>query len=223
MAETKNLTQRILAVMGDVDFVGKDTDVEAGGGRSYKGVSHDAVIKALRGPMTKHGIVLRVEQTAEQAVHGQTKAGHPKIRYEGWYTVWLINADQPDDALSYPINAHAEDSGDKAPGKCISYAVKTVLLKAFALETGENDEHRHKPEEVAVIDDDSLLNLRALLQDTDTDEEAFVQALNGKLKLSMKKLAELPATHNDYAKNWLMAKAKKMQKEEVPGPGEVEG
>lgn len=145
--ETKNIHQRILAVMAAVPYVQKDATVEAGGGRSYKGVTHDAVVAKLRAPMIEHGIVLSVSQTAEHAIEGQTKSGGAKIRYEAWYDVTLYNADQPDDCVTYRVHAHAEDGGDKAPGKAMSYATKTVLLKAFALETGESDESRYKPDE----------------------------------------------------------------------------
>ena len=41
------------------------------------------------------------------------------------------------------LTAHGNDSGDKAPGKVMSYAVKTTMLKLFGIETGENDESRN--------------------------------------------------------------------------------
>lgn len=207
--ETKNIHQRILAVMSAVPYVQKDATVEAGGGRSYKGVTHDAVVAKLRAPMIEHGIVLSVSQTAEHAIEGQTKSGGAKIRYEAWYDVTLYNADQPDDCVTYRVHAHAEDGGDKAPGKAMSYATKTVLLKAFALETGESDESRYQPDEIAYVTDDQAADLRQLMADTDTEEAAFC----GWLKVDS--IEALPANRYESARKALIKKAEKAGKKEA--------
>ena len=60
------------------------------------------------------------------------------------YNIHFVNIDDPADRLTVSINAHAADNGDKAPGKCASYATKTAILKALSLETGENDESREE-------------------------------------------------------------------------------
>ena len=73
---------------------------------------------------------------------GETKSGMKKWRYSALFNCSLINADEPSDTYSAVIPAHAEDFGDKAPGKALSYAAKSFLLKAFSLETGESDESR---------------------------------------------------------------------------------
>ena len=65
--------------------------------------------------------------------------------YSGDYAVHFVNIDQPEDRVTICINAHAADNGDKAPGKCASYATKSAMLKMFSLETGENEESRIAP------------------------------------------------------------------------------
>ncbi|HKK06205.1 MAG TPA: ERF family protein [Gammaproteobacteria bacterium] len=199
-----NLYQRILSVERDVPYIQKDATVEAGAGRSYKGVTHDAVIAKLRKSMIEHGIVLAVRQTSERAIDGQTMKGHPKIRYEAWYEITLYNADSPDEYLTYPVHAHAEDGGDKAPGKAMSYATKTVLLKAFALETGESDESRYQPEELAYLTAEQAGDLRQLMDDTDTEEASFC----GWLKVDSIEL--LPASRYESARKALLKKAEKL-------------
>ena len=62
--------------------------------------------------------------------------------YRGWYDVSLVNIDDSNDRATVSIEAHALDNGDKAPGKCATYATKTAILKLLWLETGENDESR---------------------------------------------------------------------------------
>jgi len=201
-AKQPNIYQRIHAVMQEVGYVQKDATVEAGGGRSYKGVSHDAVVAALRPAMVKHGIVLHVTQIEEKAVEGQTARGYPKIRYEAWYEIALVNIDSPDDRAVYRMHAHAEDGGDKAPGKSVSYAVKTVLLKAFDLETGENDESRYLPDEPAYVTDEQAATIQALAEEVGADIPAFCNWLK------VDSIETIPANKHERAVKALEKKRK---------------
>lgn len=201
--QAKNLHQRILAVMAAVPYVQKDATVQAGGGQSYKGVTHDAVAAKLRKPMIEHGIVMKVTQSAEHVVEGQTRSGTPKIRYEAWYDVTLYNADKPEESMTYQVHAHAEDGGDKAPGKAMSYATKMALLKAFMLETGESDESRYQPDEIAYITTDQAEDIRQWIEDTGTDEAKFL----GWIKADS--IESIPANSYKRALNALKKKAEK--------------
>jgi hypothetical protein len=67
--------------------------------------------------------------------------------YTGTYEVNFVNIDDGSDRLTVTVQAHASDNGDKAPGKALSYATKSAILKALSLETGENDESREEIKE----------------------------------------------------------------------------
>lgn len=136
----RNIYQRINAVQKTVEYVQKDASVSTGGG-SYKAVSHDMVIAVLRPAMVKEGIVVRLEQTSS-AMLQMRGADNKQHLYSGDYAVHFINIDNPEDFATVTITAHANDGGDKAPGKAASYAVKSAMLKLFSLETGESDEAR---------------------------------------------------------------------------------
>lgn len=139
---TRNIYQRINAVQTEVSLVSKDTTVGYGN-NSYKAVSHDGVLKSLRSSLVTHGIVCEPKQIGKgTSVDGFTNNGKPKIRFEAVFDVAFINMDNPEDKVVATVEAHADDSGDKAPGKAISYATKTAMLKVFYIETGENDEER---------------------------------------------------------------------------------
>lgn len=138
----KNIYQRIAEVMKAVEYVQKDTEVQG-----YKAVTHDMVTAVLRPHLVKSGIVVRVEQlqstlVQQKAPKAEGDKGYKMHLYSGDYAVHFVNVDHPDDCLSVTVNAHANDSGDKAPGKAMSYAVKVAMLKTFTLETGENEEAR---------------------------------------------------------------------------------
>ena len=121
--------------------------------------------------MVKNGIVIYPEQlTGEFIIKRDLNATPAPVKmglYEGEYNVHLINIDSPEDKVTTKIIAHANDNGDKAPGKCATYAVKTVVLKMFFLETGENDESRAEETNFDTISDDQQQQLIALMVDPD--------------------------------------------------------
>ena len=136
-----NIYQRINAVQKSVQYVQKDITVTGGG--TYKAVSHDMVQAVLRPHMVANGIVLVVRQVSGEMLQTRDKeAGVPMHLYSGCYEVDFVNIDSPDDRFTAVVSAHANDMGDKAPGKSMSYAIKYALLKTFGLETGESDESR---------------------------------------------------------------------------------
>ena len=141
-----NIYQKLQAVMKEVAYIKKDATVSGGG--SYKAVTHDMVTAVVRPHFVTQGIVVVPRLTHGQVVDTgrKTSSGNPIIRYEGNYDVSFVNADDPADVMVIPVSAHAEDQGDKAPGKALSYATKYSILKALLLETGENDEGRVAPE-----------------------------------------------------------------------------
>lgn len=133
-----NIYQKINAVMKEVAYVQKDAEVQG-----YKAVTHDMLTAVIRPQLLKHGIVVRVEQLrSELLTRRNAKEGEKMHLYSGDYAVHFVNIDRPDDCVSITVNAHANDNGDKAPGKAMSYAVKYAMLKTFTLETGESDEAR---------------------------------------------------------------------------------
>lgn len=137
-----NIYQRIHAVRFHVEHVAKDKEVA---GHGYKAVTHDAVTVACRAAMMMYGIVVvpSISQgTTIQDTGMQTSKQVPIIRYESEFIIRFVNSDSPDDFVEMTIPAHALDYGDKAPGKALSYAVKSAMLKLFSIPTGEDDEER---------------------------------------------------------------------------------
>lgn len=143
-----NIYQRVQAAMRAVKYVQKDKQVDGAGG-GYKAVTHDQVTALVRQHFVENGIVVvpRLTASATVSTGRTTKAGTPIIRFEGTYDVDFVNVDEPADKITATTVAHAEDQGDKAPGKALSYAVKGAILKVLLLETGEDDESRVRPEE----------------------------------------------------------------------------
>lgn len=164
MPRKKTLVQKINAVRRKVDYVKKDKKVDG----KYMVVTHDAVTAMVRQALIDNSLVItppsvKTERTVDTGM--VTGNGAPVIRYEAVFTIVLTDGEQE---MSADIPAHANDYGDKAPGKAMSYAVKAFMLKMFNIETGEDEEGR-----IAMADQGRAI---------ETQEYARLQGLIGDIK-----------------------------------------
>ncbi len=187
MTELLNIFQRMAKVREAVAYLKKDKKVE-----SYWAITHDMVTRELREHFIAHGIITVLRQTSGQTFETgkATKGGTPYTRYEGLYELTFVNIDAPVDSVTYTIGAVAEDHGDKAPGKAASYAVKTIFLKAFNIETGEGDESR-KEQKPTPITDEQLITLREICESKGYDADEKLNSLAGRV-YGIKGIADLP-------------------------------
>jgi hypothetical protein len=141
--EGMKIGQRINAVRRKVSYAKKDKAVQ---GQGYKAVTHDAVTALLRNELIENGIIVVPRFIrSEVVIVGMTKNETPIIRYAALYEIDFANEEDMTDKVTVPMEAHANDHGDKAPGKAVSYATKYAMLKLFNIETGEDDEGRAEP------------------------------------------------------------------------------
>jgi len=178
-----NIYQRINEVRKEVPYVRKDAAVQG-----YKAVSHDQLTARLHDSLVRHGVIIVPSLMSEEIVEaGKTAKGAVIIRYQCIVEVAFINMDEPSDVLKISMPAHANDHGDKAPGKAMSYAVKYAMLKVFSLESGDQEESRVESDRAMErISQDDVETLRGRMKDIDISEndEKFSQYLKGTLKVS---------------------------------------
>jgi len=142
----KNIYQRINAVMNDCDYLQKKQAQQG------KGTKYDEVIAMIRSLLIKHGVVMVMRQKSFDIIGGVE--GTKQKTYQGEYELDLVNIDKPDEKVTHTAFAHGMDGGDKAPGKAHTYAAKLMLIKGFAIETGEDEESRaEKQDKLNTIDD----------------------------------------------------------------------
>ena len=132
--DSKNIYQRINAVMGECDYLQKV------GAQQGKGIKYDEVMAMIRGLLISHGIVMVVRQKSFDMVGG-LEGKNQKV-YQGSYEMDLINMDNPTEIVTHTAFAQGMDGGDKAAGKAHTYAVKIMLVKGFGIETGDDEESR---------------------------------------------------------------------------------
>ena len=152
-----NIYQRVNAVMQKVTYIKKDTKVQG-----YSAVTHDNVVAMVRAELVRVGIVIYPEQLGCDMPIMRDGKDIKMHLYVADYLIHFVNIDKPDDRISVKINSHANDNGDKAPGKALSYAIKYAILKVFSLETGENDESRS--EALATITPTQIKGINSLLE-----------------------------------------------------------
>ena len=130
----KNIYQRINAVMKDCEYLQKKRAAQG------KGVKYDEVIAMLRPHLINHGVVMVINQLGMECL--SALEGSKQKTYQGYYQMDLINMDQPEEKVTHTVYAQGMDGGDKGPGKAHTYAMKLMLVKGFAIETGEDEESR---------------------------------------------------------------------------------
>ena len=203
-----NIYQRINEFNKEVTYVKKDAKVQG-----YKAVTHDQVTAVLRASMIEHGLVTTQSLIESSFIDtgDVTGKGTKWMMYTALYDIALINVDDPDQTVHVSVEAQALDTGDKASGKTMSYAMKNFLLKVFNLETGENDEgrqddFRQKREDKQVITEDEVGQLKKLIEETNSDEGKFLSVF------SIRKLEEMQKGTLDRAFSALNTKAQKVKK-----------
>lgn len=197
-----NIYEKLNEIRKSVAYVKKDSTVGFGQ-NSYKAVSHDAVTTLTRNFFVEQGIIIVPMQKEKGiSIDGETKSGGKKIRFEAMYDIKFVNMEDAHDFLTVTVEAHAEDNSDKAPGKALSYATKSAMLKVLMIETGEDDEEGIKN----TINEKQTATLNQLIIDTDTEIEKFCAVY----KIPI--LSDLPSGMFMQALAQLQAKAKKAQK-----------
>ncbi len=127
MSESRNLFQKISQVMKDVEYLSKDGEIKFGT-TNYKAISEEKVTSTLRTSLIANGLViLPVKQIAGRTGNVST------VNTE--YKIIDIDTGQYEILAS---SGEGADTQDKGVGKAMTYAYKYMLLRTFAIPTGED-------------------------------------------------------------------------------------
>lgn len=132
-----NIYQKINEVMKNIEYLTKDDKVEFGITK-YKAISEEKVTTAVREQLVKQGIVIiPIKQESENKELIRTEKSvnmltsvHVKYRIQ--------NIDDVNDFIEVESNGTGVDTQDKGVGKAMTYAYKYMLLRTFAIPTGED-------------------------------------------------------------------------------------
>lgn len=122
-----NLYQKIHAVMKDVDYLQKDDAIKFGN-TNYKAISEEKVTSTVRKALLEYGLViLPIEQ--EHSREGTLSTVDTKYK--------IVDIETGDSEIIVSSGTGA-DTQDKGVGKAMTYSYKYLLLRTFAIPTGED-------------------------------------------------------------------------------------
>lgn len=139
-----NIFQKISKVMDDVKYLAKDdivvTNTKTGAG--YKAITEEKVTTAVREALIRHGIVIiPIEQTHTRSDEVlQDYQGNQKVSRLATVDVKyrIQNIEDKEDYIIATSSGTGVDTQDKAVGKAMTYSYKYLLLRTFAIPTGED-------------------------------------------------------------------------------------
>lgn len=165
---TLNLYQKIQAVMKDVDYLQKDGKIEFKSTK-YKAISEEKVTSAVRKSLIDHGLViLPIDQF-------HTREGS-LTTVDTKYKIVDIDTGQYEVIVSSGTGA---DTQDKGVGKAMTYSYKYLLLRTFAIPTGED------PDKISSAELDEKIG------NQEGGEKKSVSSGNGSIKLASEKQLNL--------------------------------
>lgn len=137
-----NLYEKISQVMKDVQYLAKDDNVSTGGSGSYKAISEEKVTSTVRDSLIKNGLVIVPIAQDHSRVDEQITDNYGKQKTNRITSVdvtyRMINIEKPDEFIDIASSGTGVDTQDKGVGKAMTYAYKYMLLRTFAIPTGDD-------------------------------------------------------------------------------------
>lgn len=123
-----NIYEKIHAVMKSVEYLSKDDKV-AFGNTKYKAISEEKVTSTIRAKLVEQKLVIF---PIKQEHKREGTLSTVDVTYR------IVNCDNPDESIEVVSSGTGADTQDKGVGKAMTYAYKYMLLRTFAIPTGED-------------------------------------------------------------------------------------
>ena len=151
--ENTKLYAKMLLVMQDVSYLRKDDTVQTGQGRGYKAISEEKVTSTVGESFRKHGLLVlpvSIEQKREdfEVVRSNGNVAIDRLSTVN-VTYKIVDVESGEFELIVSSGT-GMDSQDKGIGKALTYAYKYLLLRTFAIPTGEDPDKIASDETVLV-------------------------------------------------------------------------
>ena len=152
--KTLNIYERLLLITDEIGVIEKNLNVQVNKTASYKAVSERDVLDKVK-PIekkyrvysypVKREVIDRDILVKESEYNGNTTRTNTLfMRLETTYR--FVNIDNPSEYVETTVYGDGVDTGDKAPGKAMTYADKYALMKAYKLSTGDDPDKEASPE-----------------------------------------------------------------------------
>jgi len=165
--------EKILKVMEDIQYLQKDIEVSTGNGKSYKAIKEAKVTAAVRASFIKNKIIVYPITQEHKRDDTVTIDKYKNERVQRLTTVDItyrfLDVENPESYIDVPSSGTGIDTQDKGVGKAMTYSYKYLMLRTFAIPTGED------PDEVSdeILDNMYSNQYKPPSKQTDTDKKEY--------------------------------------------------
>lgn len=144
--KSMNLWEKVANISAEIENIQKDDSVGYGN-NSYKAISIEKVVKIVGEKMNKYGVVIypiqqNYSRTDEEVQKKDGTKGYNRISDVN-VTYQVVNIHNPQEVIVTVASGTGVDTQDKGVGKAQTYAYKNMLLKLFAIPTGDDTDKIH--------------------------------------------------------------------------------
>lgn len=162
-----NIYEKMLEVMKAIEYLNKDDRVEYKSTK-YRAMSEEKVTTTVRKELLRQGLVVfPIEQSVSQ--NGTITTTNTVYK--------MVNVENPEEFVILASSGQGADTQDKGVGKAMTYSFKYMLLRTFAIPTGEDPD---KISSDQIDDDEDIAKIKKILEDTETDVTKFLYAMSSK-------------------------------------------
>lgn len=193
MSEKKNLNlfQKLSAISQEIGVIQKDLTVEQKSGKSYTAVSERMILDKVKPLEEKYGVFSYPgNRTVSSRTENRPYYSNGERRTFPVYIIDLavdyhfVNVDNPTEEIVVASYGTGMDTGDKAPGKAMTYADKYALMKAYKISTGDDPDANASPEDPSLMVGDTVLIPTAMCSTDQQPEPKPADSGKGKRRSS---------------------------------------
>ena len=145
-----NIYEKLSMITEEIGVVEKGLKVQVNKTSSYKAVSERDVLDAVKPIEKKYRVYsypFKREVIDRDTLVSENEYGTKNTLFMRIETTYrFVNIDNPSEYTETTVYGDGLDTGDKAPGKAMTYADKYALMKAYKLSTGDDPDKEASPE-----------------------------------------------------------------------------
>ena len=148
-----NIYEKMSLITDEIGVIEKNLNVQVNKNASYKAVSERDVLDAVKPTESKYIVysyptkrtILESEVLVKETEYNGTTTKNNTLFLRVETTYRFVNLDNTEEYIETTVYGDGLDTGDKAPGKAMTYADKYALMKAYKLSTGDDPDKEPSP------------------------------------------------------------------------------
>lgn len=150
-----NLLEKLSSISNELGVLSKELNVQINKSSSYKAVSERTILDAIKPLENKYRVfsypikreIIETDVLTKETEYNAKTTTTNTLFMRLEITYRFINIDNMEEFIDITSYGDGMDTGDKAPGKAMTYADKYALMKAYKISTGDDPDKDASPEE----------------------------------------------------------------------------